>query len=111
MDHEAYENEMIDAVNRNAEAKSNQLNTGTPNGKVITKRDKTTLKRGFKRTLLALLTAVMFAISVFGFIATATAQGYLAVAVFITSIAMLGCGFIFLYAQGIGYTESQGESK
>ena len=111
MDHEVYEKQMIDAVNRNAEEKSKQFNAGTPDGKVVTKKDKSALKRGFKRTLLALMTAAMFTISVFGFIATATAPGYLAVAVFITSIAMLGCGFIFLYAQGIGYAESKGESK
>ena len=111
MNHEAYEKQMIDAVNRNAEEKSKQFKAGTPDGKVITKWDKTTLMMGLIRTLFALITTGLFAISVIGFVAVATTPGYQAVALFITSIAALGCGFVFLYAQGILGKESAGDNK
>ena len=111
MDHEAYEQQMIDAVNRNAEEKSKQFKTGTPAGKVITKWDKTTLMIGLIRTLFALVTAAMFALSVIGFVAVATTPGYLAVALFIASLVALGCVFVFIYAQGIFCTESKGDDK
>ena len=111
MDHEAYEKQMIDTINRNAEEKSKKVEVCTSNSKVITTADKTTLKRGLKRTILALLTAIMFGFSVTGFITVATAPGYLAVLLFIGSLAALGGAFILLYAQGIVNAESKGDHK
>ena len=112
MDHEAYENQMIDGVNRNAEEKSKHVDTcGTENtaAKVIplfTKKDSQILSVGFKRTILALLTAAAFGISVAGFIATAMAPGYLAVALFLGSWVALGGAYVLLYAQGLIRVES-----
>lgn len=111
MDHEAYENEMMDAINRHGEEaaeKEVKLN------RVVTKNDARTVVRGLKRTLLALLTAALFAIAVLGFIVVAKAPGYLAVVLFFASVLALICSFILLYAQGItlkGTEERAGESK
>lgn len=105
MDHNAYEQRMIDAVNQNSAKMSKQLKRDTPDA-VVTKEDKTTLKRGIIRAVIALMAAAMFTIAVIGFIAVATTPGYLAVALFITSIVMTGCGFVFLYALGISDEES-----
>lgn len=101
MDHKAYEKEMIDKVNHHA----SKART------VVTKKDTATLKIGLKRMVLALFTAVLFAVSVFCFIAVATAPGYLAVVMFITALFALVCGIIFLYAQGITNKESNGDDK
>jgi hypothetical protein len=111
MDHEAYERQMIDAVNRNADEKSMRVDTGSPKSTVTTKKNDATLKRGFKRTLLALLTAATFAISVFGFVAVASVPGYLAVLLFLTSSLGLGISFTLLYAQGITHVESKVNDK
>lgn len=101
MDHEAYEKEMIDTVNRHAEEQGVQFETSIPQRAVITKKDTSTLKIGLKRMLLALLTAFLFGLSIFSFIATATATGYWAVILFISAIVLLGWAFVLLYAQGI----------
>ena len=108
MDHEAYEKEMIDTVNRHAKEKRGQF---TSKRTVITKKDTATLKMGLKRMLIAILAIVLFALSMCCFIATATATGYLAVVLFITAIVLAICSFVFLYAQGITNVESQGDSK
>lgn len=105
MNHNACEKEMIDTVNRHAGKARTQV------GAIITKKDTATLKTGLKRMALALLTAAIFAVSVFSFIAVATAPGYLAVALFIMAIMTLACGFVFLYAQGISNTERNGDDK
>lgn len=108
MDHEAFEKEMIDTVNRHsgewkqitfdgefAEApKSHKV-------KIITKKDVSTLATGLKRMLVALFTAILFGLSIFAFIATATATGYWAVILFIAAIVLMLWAFIFMYAQGI----------
>ena len=101
MDHEAYEKEMIDTVNRHAEEQGVHFETGISQRAVITKKDTSTLKIGLKRMVLALFTAVLFALSIFSFIATATATGYWAVILFISAIVLLGWAFVLLYAQGI----------
>lgn len=114
MDHEAYENEMINSVNRHAEANdwhTTFASTVPAKKSVFTKTDVRALKQGLKRTLLALLTAALFAIAVLGFIAVATAPGYLAVVLFLASIVATGCAFILVYAQGIIYVGSKGDSK
>jgi hypothetical protein len=51
--------------------------------------------------LLAIFTAFLFGLSIFSFIATATATGYWAVILFISAIVLLVWAFLFLYAQGI----------
>ena len=111
MDHEAFENEMFDAVNRHAEEHDGQVKTGTPKVKVITKNDASALKTGLKRMAVALFTAFLFGLSVFAFIATATATGYWAVLLFIAAIVLLVWAFIFLYAQGIGNGGGRYEEK
>ena len=110
MDHEAFENEMIDGVNRHAE-ESGRFDGNIPKQAVITKTDTLTLKMGLNRMVLALFTAFLFGLSVFSFIATATATGYWAVILFISAIVLLVWAIIFLYAQGIADVESKGDSK
>lgn len=108
MDHEAYENEMIDTVNRH----SGNWDRVTSDGefpenvnhhkvKVFWKKDASTLKTGLKRMVVALFTAFLFGLSIFAFIATATATGYWAVVLFLAAIVLMVWAFIFLYAQGI----------
>ena len=105
MDHEAYENEMIEAVNRHGEE------SGKKTEAVWNKNDARVVARGLRRTLVALLNAATFAVAVIGFIAVAKATGYLAVLMFFVSLLMLVASFILLYAQGIIRVESQGERK
>ena len=115
MDHEAYENEMIDSVNRHAAEKNLYADafesTVTAKKSVFTKTDVTTLKVGLKRTGLAIFTAVLFALSVFCLVLVATAKGYWAVILFFAALVFMACGFIFLYAQGITRVGSKGEKK
>lgn len=111
MDHEAYESQMIDTVNRNAEEKNRQAGTAeTPvaKKKLLTKADVKALKHGGKRVLVALFTTILFILSIVSFIAVATAKGYVAVILFISGIVLLVWAFIFLYAQGITKIESRG---
>ena len=80
----------------------------------MNKTDGKILKKGLKRVVIALLTAFLFGLSVFAFIATATATGYWAVILFISALVLLLWTFIFLYAQGLGpktYTECKGGKK
>jgi hypothetical protein len=115
MEHDVFEQEMIDGVNRHAEMKWHYTGThesATPVEKSgFIKEDVRILMRGLKRIVLALLTTFLFALSVFDFIAVATATGYWAVALFITAISMLTTAFILLYVQGITYMESKGDDK
>ena len=114
MEHDIYENQMIDGVNRNAEEKSqaiDALKNATQKSSTSGERNAQIVRRGLKRILLALMTAAMFVISVVGFIAVATAPGYLAVLLFFASVATLGCVFILLYAQGIGHVTIGGDPK
>lgn len=112
MDHEAYESQMFDDVNRHGKAATPDI-VDESWDQVVTKDDRRVVARGLKRVLLALLTAAMFAIAVIGLIAVATAPGYLAVLLFFASILALAVSFILLYAQGITSKaqESKGESK
>lgn len=110
MDHEAYENEMMEAINRHGEAATHVENEPKWS-QVVTKNDSMVVAVGLKRTLLALLTAALFVISIIGFIAVATAPGYLAVILFFASILALVSSFVLLYAQGIAHSERQGEGK
>ena len=113
MDHEAYESQMIDAINRHGEAATQEPEEKSWS-QVVSKGDTRVIARGLKRVLLALLTAAMFAIAVIGFITVAIATGYLAVVLFFASILALAASFILLYAQGITpkmTQESKGESK
>lgn len=110
MDHEAYENEMIDVINRHGEDAAKE-DTKAKWSMVMNKNDARVLARGLKRTLLALLTAATLALAVMGLITVATAPGYLAVVLFFASILALIASFVLLYAQGIIRVESKGESK
>ena len=108
MDHEAFENEMIDTVNRHS-GEWDQLSFDGEfpepikkhKFKVFSKEDASALKTGLVRVLAALCTAFLFGLSVFAFIATATATGYWAVILFLAAIVLMVFAFIFLYAQGI----------
>lgn len=116
MDHEAFEKEMIDGVNRNAAEKRAAApeKTVVAKERLFTRSDAVALKRGLKRMMIALLTVVLFGIAVFGFIVTAISPGYLAVLLFIASIVALIFAFVFLYAQGLTrkpHVESQGDDK
>ena len=114
MDHDVYENQMIDGVNRHAEDRSqliDSLKNATQKSSTSGKRNARIVRKGLKRTVLALMTAATFAASVFGFITVASAPGYLAVLLFFTSIVALGFAFVLLYAQGIGHAKSGGGLK
>ena len=67
----------------------------------MSKSDVKTLKRGLKRMVFALVTAALFALSVWGFFITASAPGYLAVLMFLASVLWMAMAVTFLYAQGI----------
>jgi hypothetical protein len=69
------------------------------------------IKRGLKCLAFALLTAAIFAVSVYGFIAVATAPGYLAVMLFLGSIVALAVAFTLLYALGIIAAGRSGDGK
>lgn len=80
----------------------------------MSKTDARILKRGFRRLLAGLLTALMFALAMFGFYLVAISLGYLAVLLFCVSLAALGVAFLLLYALGIrpgSNPESKGDSK
>lgn len=113
MDHEAWENQMIESFDRREEETPKKTVKSTWS-MVMSKDDARTVVRGLKRTLLALLTILVFVASIAGFIAAATQPGYKAVGLFFASILGIVGGFILLYAQGITGkkdAESQGESK
>lgn len=115
MDHNVYENQMIDGVNRNAEEKNHHTSTQeepvVATASLFTKTDATALKRGIKILLVALLTAAQFALAVFCFIKVATTTGYWAVILFLGAILLLVWAFVFLYALGIIPGGRQGEGK
>lgn len=109
MDHEAYESEMMDAVNRHKDEANKKAEIKW--SQVVNKNDARVVARGLKRTALALLNAATFAITVMGFITVAKVTGYWAVLMFFVSLILLAASLILLYAQGIIRVESQGESK
>jgi hypothetical protein len=109
MDHEAYENEMMAAINRHGE-EAKPINEAKWS-QVVNKNDSNIVAIGLKRTLLALLTAALFVISIVGFIAVASAPGYLAVILFFASVLAMVSSFVLLYAQGIALSERQGDGK
>ena len=108
MDHEAFEKEMINSVNRHSE-KWDQITfdgefpeeVNNHKVKVFDKKDASALKTGLKRMTVALATAFLFALSIFCFIITATATGYWAVILFFAAVVHMVWAFILLYAQGI----------
>ena len=113
MDHDAFEKKMIDTVNHHAEEK----NRNSCKGSVYTKKsfiknqDVITLKRGLKRMGQAVITTAMFVIALLGFVVVATAPGYLAVFLFLTSVVATLIAFVLLYAQGITHSERSGDRK
>ncbi len=97
MDHKAFNEQTIDTV--------------TIKKSLFTKTDVKILRRGLKRTGIALLTTFLFALSIFSFIAAATATGYWAVVLFFSAIVLMIWALAFLYAQGITDEESRGDYK
>lgn len=69
------------------------------------------LWRGLKRMVMALFTAGLLGLSVYAFIATATATGYWAVVLFASGIVQMGWAFRLLKAQGTNKAESDGDVK
>ena len=110
MNHDEYERQMIDMVNHNAKEKKTGLYENTAKKKVFTAADFRALRIGIRRTLLALVTAIVFALSIYDFIAVTTVSGYWAVLLFVCAIMLLGLSFLLLYAQGI-LSKTQQESK
>ena len=120
MDHDAWENQIIQSFERREGKPTRKPDNDKPvmsesvnDKKGMSESDKWTVAVGLRRTLLAFLTLLLFAASAVGFVAVASARGYMAVLLFFAStLGMLGA-FIFVYAQGITNTtkESQGESK
>lgn len=78
------------------------------------KTDGKILKRGLKRTAIALLTAFTYAFAIAGFIVTAFIPGYLAVLMFAVSLFAVAVGYCLLYGQGLNRkarVESKGEAE
>lgn len=67
----------------------------------MNKNDMSILKRGLRRTVLALITEIVFALTVFDLVLTARAPGYLAVLLFLASILLAVATVVLLYAQGL----------
>lgn len=112
MDHEVFEKEMIDGVNRHAESKDKHSDsTPVKSRGFFTKEDTSALKCGLRRTLVALITAALFALSVWMFIEVAHAVGYVAVVLFLSAIVLMIAAFGLLYAQGVVLDESKGDDK
>lgn len=105
-----YEKEMIDCVNRHAEEKAKYPTAHDKQG-AFTKTDARSLWLGFKRVIVALLTAASFALTGYTFFAVATATGYWAVALFIAAIVLAIWSFALLSAQGVVPVESQGDDE
>ena len=114
MDHEAYERQMIDTVNRNAEEKNGHFKVAALQNATTRKENATAFKRGLKRMAIALITAALFALSVFSLIRVASANGYWAVLIFFAALVEMAVSVFLLYCQGIiaGKTmESKGEKE
>ena len=113
MDHEAWEDKILETFERREEEAA-KATVKVKKNQVMGKTDARTIIVGIRRTLLAFMTILLLAAAVLGFIAVASAHGYLAVLLFFVSILGLFASFILLYAQGITNVapkESQGESK
>lgn len=113
MDHNAWENQILETFERR-EAEAAKAVAMTKPNQVITKTDAKTVAVGIKRTLLALLTILFLGAAVYGFVAVASASGYIAVLLFFASVLGLIASYILLYAQGITNVvpkESKGENK
>jgi Flp pilus assembly protein TadB len=108
MDHNECEKQMIDMVNRHAEENCQQ--TGTQE-KVFTKDDARTMGIGIKRTILALVTAGLFALAVNSFLMVGTKVGWWAVVAFLAGIVLLLLAVFLLYAQGITKVGKSGDDK
>lgn len=110
MNHEAWENDMIDTFDqRNQE--STQNSQEKKRVRILSKEDSAALVIGLKRTLLALITIALFAASVAAFIGVAYMGGYAAVGMFFAAILTSIATFTMLFAQGVAPTskESAGE--
>lgn len=108
------EKEMMDIVNHHTEEKNHKggkYDAPTARKKLFTKADVNALTQGVKRVLFALITAATFALAVFCFIITATATGYIAVALFLAAVALAIWTIVLVYAQGISRIERQGDGK
>jgi hypothetical protein len=113
MDHEAWEDKLLETFERREEEAAKAAGKVKKN-QVMSKTDARTVIVGIRRTLLAFVTLLLLGASVLGFVAVASAHGYLAVLLFFVSILGLFASFTLLYAQGItnvASKESQGESK
>lgn len=111
MDHDVWEDSLLETFERREEAKSS---SNVRKIQFMNKADTRTVVVGLKRTLLALLTILMFAATILGFVVVASAHGYMAVLLFFASILGLIVSYILLYAQGIvsaRIQESKGDNK
>lgn len=80
----------------------------------MNKTDITVLKRGLKRMVIAILTAALSAVSIYGFVVVASLTGYRAVIVFLLAVVAAYWAFVLLYTQGSTRktnAEEQGDRK
>ena len=115
MNHEAYENEMINGVNRHA-GEWNYITfdnetTDTVESVPVKRTGVKTLGRGLCRMIMGLITAGIFGISICDFILVSRETGYRAVAMFFAGVVMLLSAIAAVYGQGIVGKESQGDDK
>lgn len=110
--HDAYEEEMIAMVNRNAKEAEERVKASTPTQENVNpKLQVKTFGSGIKLMLLALITAALFALTVNSFLMVCTKVGWWAVLAFTAGIVLLFFAITFLYAMGLVITRKSGETK
>ena len=108
MDHEAYESQMIDGVNRNADASSKPtkevLEGGTQKKQRLSSRigqHVRVLFTGFKNMIVGALTLGLFLVAIAGFWLVSRDDGYTAVGDFIISCFTFVIAIASMYFLGI----------
>ena len=111
MDHDVYEEQMIDMVNRHAdESAKAQPKVAPAQESVSAKLMAMTFWRGTKTLILALITVAIFALTANSFLMVGSKAGWWAVVAFLGGIVLLFFAAAFLYALGL-VIGRKGESK
>lgn len=110
MDHNAYEEQMIDMVNHHADEVAKSQPKVTTQAQSSTKAMAITFWRGIKTLVLALITVAIFALTANSFLMVSAKTGWWAVVAFLGGIVLLFFAASFLYALGL-VIGRKGETK
>ena len=110
MDHDVYEEQMIDMVNRHADESAKAQPKVTTQEQVSGKLMAMTFWRGTKTLILALITVAIFALTANSFLMVGSKAGWWAVVAFLGGIVLLFFAAAFLYALGL-VIGRKGETK